>query len=76
MTIKETNIGLKIFINKVDSSRSFPELILVYADDTNTAESSIKIKYIFLNIVKETKKVGLTSNEEKTKYIYELVETE
>lgn len=76
MTIKETNIGLKIFINKVDSSRSFPELILVYADDTNTAESSIKIKYIFLNIVKETKKVGLTSNEEKTKYIYELVGTE
>lgn len=75
MTIKETNIGLKIFINKVDSSRSFPELILVYADDTNTAESSIKIKYIFLNI-KETKKVGLTSNEEKTKYIYELVGTE
>lgn len=48
MTIKETNIDLEIFINKV------PELILVYADDIDTVGSRmIKIKYIFLHIENE-----------------------
>ncbi|XP_060518457.1 uncharacterized protein LOC132697179 [Cylas formicarius] len=65
MAIKEANIGLEIFTNKG------PEMILAYADDIDTVESStIKTIEMFMNIEKETKKVGLMINEDKTKYMW------
>ena len=65
MAIKETSIGLKIFTNKG------PEMILAYADDIGTVGSStIKTKEMFTSIEKKSKKVGLTINEDKTKYMH------
>ena len=42
-------------------------MLLAYADDIDT----VKTKEMFVKIEKETRKVGLTINEDKTKYMHE-----
>ena len=65
MAIKNANIGLEIFTNQG------PEMLLAYADDIDTVGgSTVKTKEMFVKIEKETRKVGLTINEDKTKYMH------
>lgn len=65
MVIKEANIKREVFSNYD------PGMILAYAGDIDTVESSTtKMKKMFIKIEKESKKVSFNINEEETKYIH------
>lgn len=63
--IKRANIDVEVFSN------SGPNLLLAFADDIDlVSKTTIKTKELFGKIEKETGRVGLRINEDKTKYMY------